>query len=207
MPRVLVCTLTGTERQQWPNPDLSLYLTKAARDARFDVCFSMVRDKRPYDWARNTTIHLARQIKADWLVSLDNDIVPYVPPLDVIAKAGDRQVIGTVYGIGSTGQGAGYRMFPPDVQANRPEFQEVPEVGGGCLIIHRSVWEQIPKGPWFRWVPDENELLAPGPGLLTEDVYFCQLVHRHGIKVWAYQLAGHLRTMDVTGVVCTMGPR
>jgi hypothetical protein len=207
-PKVLICVLTGTERQQWPNPDLSLYLTQAAKDPRFEVCLSMVRDRRNYDCARNTTIHLARQISADFLVSFDNDIVPYVSPLDVIVKAGeDKQVIGMLYGIGSTGHGAGYRMFPPDVSvtaATAPEFQEAEVVGGGCLIIHRSVWEKIPRGPWFRWVPDLNELLAPGPGFMAEDVYFCERVHQYGIKVWAYQFAGHYRTMDVTAVVGTL---
>jgi hypothetical protein len=204
-PKVLICVLCGTERQQWINPDLSLLLINAGKDARFEVCFSMVRDKRPYDCARNTTIDLARRISADWVVSYDNDIRPYVSPLDVIANAGeDKQVIGSVYGIGSVGPGGRHWMFPPDVPANDPNFQEAYVVGGGFLIVHRSVWERIPKGPWFRWVPDENELLEPGPGLMTEDVYFCELAHKHGIKIWAYRLAGHLRTMDVTAVGCTL---
>jgi hypothetical protein len=203
--RVLICTLTGTERQQWPNPDLALALINYGKDPRYEVCFSMVRDRRNYDWARNTTIDLARRISAEWLVSYDNDVVPLFSPLDAIAIAGDRKVIGASYGIGSTGQGAGYFMYPPDINPGHPGFTQANVVAGGMLIIHRSIWERIlPVGPWFRWVPDENETLAPGPSFLAEDAYFIRLVQKHGVPVWAYGMVGHYRTMDITAVIGTM---
>lgn len=37
-------------------------------------------------------------------------------------------------------------------------------------------------------------------------VYFCGLVREDGFKVWTHttMLAGHYRTTDITGLVCTL---
>src|SRR5437870_3805544 len=94
-PKILVCVLCGTERQNWLNPILAMNLLTMARDSRFDVAFQPVTDYRPWEFARNQTIHLARSMSADWLISFDNDNFTYTNPLDVITAAGaDRDVIG-----------------------------------------------------------------------------------------------------------------
>ena len=86
-PKVLVCILTGVERQNWINPDLSMNLVQMARDSRFDVDYFPVRDFRPYEAARNTTIHTARQLNADFLISFDNDnFVTRCNPLDIMQR-------------------------------------------------------------------------------------------------------------------------
>jgi hypothetical protein len=205
-PKVLVCVLTGIDRHNWINPDLSLNLIRMVKDPRFDVNYYPVRDCRPWESARNMTIAGARQINADWLISFDND--NFIPgdfnPLDIIVAAGDsKHVIGLPVGVGN---GEHYNIFPKGEHGpcDGP-FREEAVIGGAVLMIRNTVWQKV-KGPWFRWQHVESETLAPAPGTLSEDGYFCQLVRRHGFKVWTYQkhCAGHYHTADLTGMVSTM---
>lgn len=207
--KVLVCVLTGVERHNWINPDLSMNLIRMVRDPRFDVNYYPVHDARPWETARNMTIVAARQINAEWLISFDND--NFVPgnfnPLDIIAAAGeDKHVIGLPYGMGAdSGQ---YGIFPgPNHGAKDGPFQQEAEfVGGGVLMVRNTVWQKIKKGPWFRWQHAESETLAPVQGVSkSEEAYFCHLVRQHGFKVWTHErLAGHYRTGDITGLAYTM---
>ena len=162
-PKVLVSILTGVERQNWINPDLSINLVQMARDSRFTVNYFPVRDARPWDTARNITVRMARELNVDWILSFDNDNFMQCNPLDIIAAAGkDKHVIGVDYGGGScTGiitqnDGRhGYAMFShmsppvPNGAIDGP-FKEVNHVPGGVLMIRNTVWQQIP-GPWFVW--------------------------------------------------------
>jgi hypothetical protein len=110
-PKVLVCLLTGIERQNWINPDLALLLFNMGRDSRFDVVVAAIKDATPHEVARNRTIQ--RDHNFDWLVSFDNDnYMPAGTPLDVIASAGDQQsVIGLTYGVKA--RESEYFLFPP----------------------------------------------------------------------------------------------
>ncbi len=200
--------LTGAERTNWINPDLCMTLLQMSKDARFDCNFLPVPDKRPWEVARNWTIHAARHIKADWLISFDNDQFVYSNPLDIIAAAGkDQHVIGLTYGTARADGGrTQYLLFPSDGNgASDGVFREVDTVGGGVLMIRSTVWQRIPKGPWFRWQHSDSELLDPTPGTCGEDIYFCRLVRQHGFKVWTHTqtLAGHYHTADFTGLART----
>jgi hypothetical protein len=212
-PKVLVTLLTGIERQNWINPELTLMLFDMGRDPRFDVRVALIKDCRPFEVARNNTIKLARDNNFDYLVSFDNDV--FLPvggptPLDVIAAAGDDQsVIGLTCGIKS--EENGYRLHPPLGSAGRCDgaFREVPNVGGGCLIVSRKVWKKIPRGPWFVWDTtggDAETLDISRSGLMSEDNYFCRLVRQRGFTVWTHTqiLASHYRSVDLTTMVCTM---
>jgi hypothetical protein len=206
-PKVLVCVLCGVERQNWINPDLSINLIQMARDTRFDVNYLPVRDRRPWPGARNTTIVAARQIDADWVISFDNDnFVPGMNPLDIIADAGDdKHVIGMSYGLGA--DSGNFLIYPSEGHGEwNGDFREEQSIGGGVMMVRNIVWKTIPKGPWYRWVDAESETLVPVPGITTpEDQYFCTLVRKFGIKVWSHrQFAGHYRSVDVTGMVCTL---
>jgi hypothetical protein len=208
-PKVLVCVLCGTERQHWINPELSQMLFKMGRDPRFDVEVATIKDAAPVEVARNHTIKIARDHHFDWLVSFDADnFMPSGTPLDIIADcASKRSVIGLTYG--TQKHQSAYTLFPPDECRTTIEgqFAEVPSVGGGVLIVNKKVWEKIPTGPWFRWEHGNGEeTLDRGAGGRGEDVYFCELVRKNGFRVWTHRtlLAGHYRTTDLTGMVCTM---
>jgi hypothetical protein len=74
-------------------------------------------------------------------------------------------------------------------------------------MVNRKVWEKIPTGPWFRWqYGDGEECLDRGKNGSGEDVYFCRLAQQHGFRVWTSRkfLAGHYRTVHLTGMTCTL---
>jgi hypothetical protein len=203
-PKILICVLTGTERGHWINPDLSRNLFSMFRDTRFDVNYYPVCDCRPWEAARNMSIVAARQINADWLISFDNDNFLTCNPLDIVAEAGKEQhVIGLPYGIGNR---EAYRIYPNENhgQACGP-FREEESVGGGVLIVRNRVWQTIKTGPWFRWEHAETETLMPAPGTCGEDIYFCRLVRRHGLKIWSFpdRHAGHYKSTDITEMIRT----
>lgn len=57
-----------------------------------------MRDKRPWDVARNVAIDLARNAAADWLIQIDNDNLSAFNPLDMTGAAGkDKDVLGVDY--------------------------------------------------------------------------------------------------------------
>ena len=210
-PKILVCVLCGIERANWINPDLMMNVLEMQRDSRFEVNWFPIRDVRPWEAARNMSIHGARTIHADWLISFDNDNFVKGNPLDIIAEAGpDKHVVGLTCGVGGQVD-AGYHLFPnTDSYCGTTDgvFREVKHVGGPVLMISRAVWERIPQGPWFQFLyKPGNELHLTQPGeFISEDVWFCQLARRHGFKVWTHTkiLAGHYRTTDITGMTCTL---
>lgn len=56
--------------------------------------------------------------------------------------------------------------------------------GAGALMIKRDVFNNVPK-PWFQthsYRPDE--LRWDIWGMMTEDVYFCELAQKHGYDIW-----------------------
>jgi glycosyltransferase involved in cell wall biosynthesis len=184
-PRVYIAPLCGPEN--WIFPYLHSALMLMQSDKRFDVVPGMVYGVRGYDIARNAAIEQAKKERADWILMADHDVVPRFNPLDVLAMAGDRAVIGWSYALGS-GQGD-YQIFPPGERSG--EFTEVGAVGGGLLAIHSSVWKRI-KAPLFRTLSD-------GINYTGEDMYFCRLARENGFRIWTpKQLLGHMHTTDVT---------
>jgi hypothetical protein len=200
-PKILVCVLCGAEMQYWISPRLAAMLLELTHDARFDVKFEFIRGARPTEFARNLTMQKARDGGYDWLVSLDADIfMPRGTPLDVIAKAGERSVIGLTYGLET--QSGVYTLVPHGGGAIEGKFAEVPFVGGGCLMVNRKVWEKIPRGPWFRMQLGNDETLNPNNGGLIEDQFFCRLAQQNGFRVWTHLeiFAGHYHTSDITEI-------
>jgi hypothetical protein len=195
--KVLLAVLCGLERTNWINPNLSVNLWQMAHDARFETYYAPVTDQRPFEFARNGALQAAQRMGVDWLLSIDNDNFIQSNPLDLIAAANTQQnVIGVASAIGAATQN--YKLFPEQRSCvTDGPFVEVPAVGGAVLCVHKSVWQKIPRGPWFKYVAADDELCTPLHG---EDVFFCRLVREHGMRVWTHStlLAGHYRTTDIT---------
>lgn len=200
-PKVVIYLLTGTERTQWINPELTKMIFQMGRDQRFDVQLETIKDARPVEVARNVGVALARDRGFDWIVQIDNDNFLLSPqtPLDIIASNRHYDVIGCRYGVGK--RETGYGLYPP--QGQNP----IVEMGGGVLMIRSTVWQKIPKGPWFKWEYSDSETLAQqlGNGGCGEDVHFCRLALKHGLTIGVSDvLAGHYKTTDATALVMTM---
>lgn len=193
---VYLCILTGSERQNWINPQLCAHLISLSHDIRFKTSVHMIGDLRGFDSARNFAVDSARKKQADFLIMFDNDVCPQTSPLDVIAQMQpDMHVAAMPYGV-RTPQGITFSNFGEGER--RGGFIAADSVGAGCLIIRSEIWQKI-RGPWFRWSPKDDELLSPGFG---EDIAFCKLLAQHGHKVWSYQSPmTHFRTVDMSSLL------
>jgi hypothetical protein len=199
-PKILVCVLTGLERTHWINPDLAMCLIQMGKDARFEVNYFPVRDARPVEHARNIAVDLAKQMNVDWLIQMDADNAPYGSPLDVIASAGDRRVIGLTSAVYAGPDSVA--LCPDQDGAREGDFIRVPYVGGACLMIQKDVWRVIPKGPYFRLILPESygdSSISQHAAPVGEDVYFSRLVQKQGIAVYTHRTAraAHFRTFDL----------
>jgi hypothetical protein len=195
---VSIFVLCSTERTGWVNPALCLALLRLQQDPRFTLTVEMVTDKKPVEHARNLCIVRARASGADVCVQIDNDNYPPANLADIICEASrtGKAVVALGYGIIPP---EGPQMIPNDNGAPEGHFRQTGCAGGGVLIISSEVWRVIPRGPWFRWLTNDDETLSRRLG---EDYYFCGLAQQHGLTVWTHQnVAGHLKTVNATSWV------
>ena len=189
-PSVLVCVLCGPERDHWINPRLVVTLLKMQSDNRFTVEIEFIHGMHGIDRARNLAIDKAREIQADWLMQIDNDI-SHAAPLDVLAEANGAglDIIAVSSGL-SLKEGT----YQPNVDLAGDRcgnFMRVSNAGAGLLMIRSSVWNKLPKGPLFVWSAD-----------CGEDVYFARLAQALGFKLWTHaSLADHFKTVNITSLL------
>jgi hypothetical protein len=187
--------LCSTERGGWVNPQLCAALLSLQRDPRFHITVEMVQDVRPVEHARNVCIVSARASGADVCVQIDNDNIPPANFADILGDAAStgKAVVALPYAVMFDGVPG---MIPADNGLKDGQFRQTGCAGAGVLIINAEVWRVIPRGPWFRWLTNDDET---GSRRLGEDYFFCELVRQHGLTAWTHQrVAGHLKTTDIT---------
>jgi hypothetical protein len=204
--KVLVAVLCGNERNNWINPALCENLLAMAADRRYEVKVSMILNKFPVHHARNFAVVKAREHAAHWLLLVDCDQAFSVSPLDVLSAAGmDKPVIGFPTSMGQDVFLTDGKLFRPNVWPEPRnkiktdgQFYTCFRIGAGALLIHHSVWESIP-GPWFLWESNESSELAEVAKDGSEDLYFCRLLQKHGIDVWAHAaMLYHFKSCECT---------
>ena len=147
------------------------------------------RNGAPYDVMRNGACADALAAGYQWVMFLDDDVIP---PNDVFARLvrHSQDVVSGLY----------YRRQEPIcpvamklddkgvaqwvTQWSPPEcLLDVDLVGAGCLLIHRRVLEGMP-APWFEWEIGKAEPVTPrGRGAMSEDFAFCMNAKRAGFRV------------------------
>ena len=210
--KIIISVLCGPERERWINPRLFDSLIALQWDSRFSILISNTYGFNRYEVARNRALQMARDNNPDALVQIDNDMVLPTQFGDVLsdAIASEKDVVGfpsaraLLHGGHVTPESRIFArcveaLSPPERQGNCGEFVRARHVGTGVLIIRAEVWRRIPRGPWFKWLAADDELLSPR---VAEDYYFCELAEKHGLSVWSHRsVAGHLKTIDITNVV------
>ena len=161
---------------------------------------------RGYDvaTARNRIAQKAIDLNADFVLSVDNDVV--LPKDALLLLTEDAKDVCLGYYAhrgddnryhGSTcicrltdGNGKAYYHYPLESEYTAEEVRKLAQAGEkkilihgggmGCALIRTDVFRKA-SYPWYDWVNygDANR------GMLSEDLYFCELVRNYGFQVYA----------------------
>jgi len=173
-----------------------------------DVVFEFIRG---YDCAtaRNRIAQRGLDIEADYVLSIDNDVVL---PKDALLNLLDDQkdVCLGYYAHRDTDniyrgrtcvcklrkpEGGYYFNYPLESEYTAVELAELRENGTfklqihgggmGCALISTEVFRQI-KYPWYDWINynDSNR------GMLSEDLYFCEQCKGRNIRIYTDSRVG-----------------
>ena len=157
----------------------------------------------PFDMARNTACQQALDGGFEYLFFLDDDCCP---PPDAILRLLSHNVpiVSGVYYRRSNP--IGFPVMLRNVPGGRkyvteykiPDLIEVDYVGAGCLLIHRSVLEQMPpqqrpcpnckttfdsEHRWFDWRVDWLDRDTDGLNRLSEDYQWNEWARKNGFKI------------------------
>lgn len=132
---------------------------------------------------RNTLVDEAAKLDCEWLLFLDSDLLV---PRDVIAHllAHDKDIVGATY----CKRVSPYEVLGRTLDGGQLEaatgLVEVAGLPTGCLLVRRTVFEQLRK-PYFRTPAHEDGEVEGLPAHIEgEDYYFCRVAREAGFSVW-----------------------
>lgn len=175
----------------YPDTFKSIYdLDKGGHECLFEFI-------RGYDvaTARNKIAQRAMDLKTDFVLMVDNDVVlphdalvnllddPKEVCLGYYAHRGDDNLYHGRTSICKTG----YFNYPLESEYTGEEMEDLEAAGQykiiihgggmGCALIKTAMFEKI-RYPWFDWVNYNNEKR----NMLSEDLYFCEQVRNQAKK-------------------------
>ena len=173
-----------------------------------EVLFESVRG---YDvaTARNRIAQKAMDLNADFLLSVDNDVVLPKNTLTLLLEDAKEVCLGFYAHRNADNRyngrtcicklkdenGNEYYHYPLESEYTVTEMADMAESGEskiavhgggmGCSLIRTDVFRRL-SYPWYDWVNygDANR------GMLSEDLYFCALCRTAGIQIYADVRAG-----------------
>ncbi len=177
-------------------------LTAYSQKHGVDIANVGITERQLIDDARNMLAETFLKTPAEWIFWMDSDMTfdedALVKLLETAKKKDAKMVTGIYYqrkgmnypclwsrgeelqngdvtGVltkkGQSNKYMGTFVFPhPD----KKEPFEVHAAGFGCVLLHRSVLEVMPR-PWFQFIK----------GVCSEDFYFFVNAHEYGFKLWA----------------------
>jgi GT2 family glycosyltransferase len=185
---------------------LFMLLLDLVKNPAFSLTIDIVAGD-PVDRGRNLICQNFLKSDADYLLMLDDDVVPTPNVLEMARQ--DKDVIGGLYYANLPGPGyysiAYTTDTPPETGAARARLGigrdientgiiEVALLATGCMMIHRRVLEGLEE-PFFvmemdetiRWITD------------SEDFSFCRKARKAGFRVWLDTgvTCGHIKTLDM----------
>ncbi|MGV9141446.1 MAG: hypothetical protein ACOC1X_00750 [Promethearchaeota archaeon] len=183
---------------------LASRLLELKKSKEYDVSIGFSQ-KQPIDANRNRIVkRFLEKENSEWLLMIDSDIVPPKNILD-ITKHDKKVVSAVVMGMQKdvphplimkkTKKGlyamVGLGEFTDNVDSQG--LLEVDGVGCGCLLIHRSVLENM-DSPWFK-----TEYTANGDVKYSEDYSFSRKLNKMGQKIFVDTnlLCEHYKTLGL----------
>lgn len=180
----MISVLCGRERDSWINPGLADRLLQSIADgmaSRRTVAVNLVEGISPVDKARNTAVsNFLRSPSFQWLLMLDNDVVPPENFLKVITEAESEGKY--VFGVPTPMIGDGgllWNIAHRQDEVHCAFFKTLPAgwhrcdfLGGAFLAVRRPVFETI-KSNWFDRMAEKGE-----------DFSFSQRAQDAGFQPW-----------------------
>jgi hypothetical protein len=141
----------------------------------------------PISSNRNLITQRFLETDCEWLLTIDNDVVPLCNPAELVYA--NKDIVGFPALVRSTGQTicwTAYRDHPGGEAYSAIDFtqlddmidlMEVEIVGTGCILIHRRVLENL-KAPFH------SEFDEDGVQIYGTDFAFCRKAVKAGYKVY-----------------------
>jgi len=180
-PKIMLCIPTrGTLRVELVTVLFKYVINKDLYDAEINFVTG-----QPVDDARNKMVKKFLESDNEWLLMIDDDVVPPDNAIEVMLGHG-KKVIGSLC---FTSQGVG-GIIPLVMKRNEVGYEidprvgvvkgllEVDGLGTGCLMIHRSVIKKIKK-PLFNFEYDADGVVSCG-----EDFNFCRKAKNAGFGIF-----------------------
>lgn len=140
----------------------------------------------PWDQARNMAAKAMLEKGFTWLFFLDDDVIV---PQDTLQRliGRERDIVSGLYSRRQEPiMPVAMRKMPDKTNEFVTDFTHgdivpVDMVGAGALLIHRRVFERVPK-PWFEWTMDREDV--PPDERRSEDFDFCAKAKNAGFQIW-----------------------
>lgn len=202
-PRVLIAIPTRDMTSAAISGRLALLLVELARGP--DGPAVEIVPGYPVDRVRNQICKRFLESDADYLLMIDDDVVPPATVLDM-ARHDKDVVAGLCYaylprlGYYSVAYPSGNEHGKPVERLGIGEqiegrgLIEVELAGTACMLIHRRVLEALDR-PHFKMQLDDDCLLIKD----SEDFSFCRKARAAGFSIWldTDQPCGHYRALDM----------
>jgi len=208
--RNIVLAIPNRSSSSQMNAQLANFIHKVGEDEmpetgnyNLKVNFSYLQ---PVDANRNKMVkNFLEDEENEWLLMIDDDVVPPGDILEMI-DLGEKVVSATVTikkdGVPhpvivkqrDDGKYRRITMQEYSEEITDKGLVEVDGVGTGCLLIHRSVLEEM-SPPWFKFLYNEDGTLKLG-----EDFYFGQRLRELGQPMYVSSdfVCSHYRKTDLT---------
>jgi GT2 family glycosyltransferase len=206
-PSVCIATLITKERGGWIHPGLSAFLSHAAvlnATGKRVVKFSQPDSYIPHDHARNRAAHYFMESGCEWLLMIDNDVVPKSDLFALIDSTDDRMdiIVPKTFHLMPNQLTLGWKFIPgASTTPHVSGWVELEAAATTCLAIRRKTFEKMAK-PYFRFEYDANGFLAVG-----EDIGFCRKARAAGLRIWGNDrfACDHYHTVSLNSIAALMG--
>lgn len=210
-PKIMVSPLAMYERGGWYHPDLVTFLLTVSRySKKYTIIFNPAHQIIPAAGARNLLATRMQEVhKADWLLMIDNDVVPPPNLLDMLdSVTDDMDVVVPLCHMWVAEKAIPMTVMRPvglkandfnDLRvekADMPEWVELEITGTGCVLVRRGVFEKM-KYPYFEYIWTQDGCLDT-----TEDITFSHKARGAGCRIWLNTrfTARHHHTVDLSQI-------
>lgn len=183
-------------------PELATTLIRWSHDDRFILRIFMPKNIFPLDAARNKCVKEFLESDYEYLLWIDDDIVPPPDALERLIQA-DKDMIGAVCFSMKYEKGTGF-PYPVTLRYDADKkytvyhgngIEEVDATGGACVLFKRHVYEALER-------PYEFQYHRDGTLALTCDFDVFQKAQQKGFKLFIDFgiLCSHIRDVDIKSV-------